>query len=91
MFVRGCFVFISQKQENIEINKPLQCEILEAQAIKITDIVFTDVFISIVNDDFKNQEEAGIILDKSDVVTDAPLCFWESVFPQTLSRGISFY
>jgi 8-oxo-dGTP pyrophosphatase MutT (NUDIX family) len=33
------------------------------------------------------QEEAGLTLSQSDIELDGPLCFWESVYPQTLTRG----
>jgi hypothetical protein len=32
-------------------------------------------------------EEVGLSLQKSDIVEEAPLCLWESVYPQTLKRG----
>jgi 8-oxo-dGTP pyrophosphatase MutT (NUDIX family) len=36
-------------------------------------------------------EEAGLKLNKTDIVSDRPLCLWESVYPQTLSRGSTTY
>ena len=33
------------------------------------------------------QEEAGLSISSSDIESEEPLCFWESCYPQTLSRG----